>query len=108
MFASQGQIIFQRPGLLLKMLMPILVFFGVNFGLSQIIGRLSNFSYENLACLTCTTLARNSPISLAIATATFPHRPLIALALIIGSLIELPVMVLVSQSLLFLRPQQHL
>lgn len=103
MFASQGQILTQRPDLLLKMLMPILVFFGVNFLLGLAIGRLSSFTYEELTCFNCTTLARNSPISLAIATSAFPDRPLIALALVIGPLIELPIMVLVSQLLLFLR-----
>ncbi|MBF2013937.1 MAG: arsenic resistance protein [Rivularia sp. T60_A2020_040] len=103
MFASQGQILMQRPDLLLKMLMPILIFFGVNFCLGQLIGHLAKFSYEEVACFNCTTLARNSPIALAIATSTFRERPLIALALVIGPLIELPVMVLVSQSLLRLR-----
>jgi ACR3 family arsenite efflux pump ArsB len=107
MFASQGQILMQRPDLLLKMLLPVLVFFGINFWLGQIIGHLSNFSYEESACFSCTTLARNSPISLAIATSAFPERPLIGLALVIGSLIELPVMVLVSQLLLVLRRKKQ-
>lgn len=102
MFASQGQILTQRPDLLLKMLLPVLVFFGVNFSLGLAIGRLNHFTYEDLACFNCTTLARNSPISLAIATAAFPDRPLIALALVIGPLIELPTLVLVSQLLLLL------
>ncbi len=105
MFASQGQILIQRPDLLLKMLIPVLIFFGVNFWLGQLIGHLAKFSYEEIACFNCTTLARNSPIALAIATSTFRERPLIALALVIGPLIELPVMVLVSQSLLRLRHQ---
>jgi ACR3 family arsenite efflux pump ArsB len=47
-----------------------------------------------------TTLARNSPIALAIAVATFPDKPLISLALIIGPLIELPVLFLASRILL--------
>lgn len=105
MFASQGQILIQRPDLILKMLIPVLLFFGVNFCLGQLIGNLAKVSYEEVACLNCTTLARNSPIALAIATSTFGERPLIALALVIGPLIELPVMVLVSQSLLRLRHQ---
>lgn len=103
MFASQGQILVQRPELLLKMLIPVLVFFGVNFWLGQAIGSWARLSYEEMACLNCTTLARNSPISLAIATSAFPDRPLISLALVIGPLIELPVMVLISQVLLVLR-----
>jgi len=107
MFASQGKILIERPELLLKMLLPVLIFFGINFWLGQLIGRLAHFSYEEVACFNCTTLARNSPISLAIATSAFPERPLIALALVIGPLIELPVLVVVSQVLLLLRPRRR-
>ena len=46
-----------------------------------------------------TTLARNSPVALAIAVTAFPDEPLIALALVIGPLIELPVLACVSQVL---------
>lgn len=106
MFASQGEILIEQPELLLKMLLPVLIFFGINFWLGQLIGRLAHFSYEEVVCFNCTTLARNSPISLAIATSAFPERPLIALALVIGPLIELPVLVVVSQVLLLLRPRR--
>ncbi|MBK5223319.1 MAG: hypothetical protein JJE52_10680 [Acidimicrobiia bacterium] len=37
-------------------------------------------------------MARNSPIALAIATAAFPDQPLIAVALVVGPLVELPVL----------------
>ncbi len=102
-FASQGQTLIQRPDVLLKMLPPILIFYVVTFFLTQVIARVGNFSYEDFACFSCTTLARNSPLALAIATSVFPDRPLITLVLAIEPLIELPVMVLVSQLLLFLR-----
>ena len=102
-FASQGQTLIQRPDVLLKMLPPILIFYGITFLLAQAIARLGNFSYEDFACFSCTTLARNSPLALAIATSVFPDRPLITLVLAIEPLIELPIMVLVSQLLLFLR-----
>ena len=102
-FASQGQTLIQRPDVLLKMLPPILIFYGITFFLTQVISRFGNFSYEDFACFSCTTLARNSPLALAIATSVFPDRPLITLVLAIEPLIELPIMVLVSQLLLFLR-----
>ncbi|MBG1241360.1 arsenic resistance protein [Nostoc sp. NZL] len=106
-FASQGQTLIQRPDVLLKMLLPIFIFYGITFLLTQAIARLGNFSYEDFACFSCTTLARNSPLSLAIATSVFPDRPLITLVLAIEPLIELPVMVLVSQLLLFLRRKRR-
>ena len=51
------------------------------------------FNYENYASLTMTTLARNSPLALAIAVNSFPWRELILIGLVIGPLIEVPVMI---------------
>jgi len=50
-----------------------------------------------------TTLARNSPIALAIAMTAFPGEPLIALTLIIGPLLELPILAIITQILLMLK-----
>ncbi|OKH11203.1 arsenic resistance protein [Fischerella major NIES-592] len=102
-FASQGKVVIQHPELIFQLFIPVVLFFVVNFVLGQLIGRYLKFSYQEVACLSCTTLARNSPLSLAIAASAFPHRPLIALVLVIGPLIELPVMVLISQLLLLIR-----
>ena len=52
--------------------------------------------YEDTVALNMTTLARNSPLSLAIAVVTFPEQPLISLAPVIGPLIELPVLSVIS------------
>jgi len=103
MFASQGNTLLQRPEVLLILLVPVVLFFVINFMLGQWAGRLLKFSYDQVACLNCTTLARNSPIALAIAVTAFPDRPLIALALVIGPLIELPILAAVSQLLLLIR-----
>ncbi|EEG78755.1 arsenic resistance protein [Dethiobacter alkaliphilus] len=106
MFASQGEILLQNPAIVLRLLPPIILFFAINFLLGQGIGRLFKFSYENVACFNFTTLARNSPLALAIAVSAFPDRPLIALVLIIGPLIELPVLTVIAQVLLFLRKKE--
>lgn len=103
MFASQGEYLIQNPYVLLQLLIPVLIFFIIVFITGQIVGRFIGFSYQDTASLNLTTLARNSPIALAIALTAFPNQPLIALALVIGPLIELPVLGLVSQVLLFLR-----
>ncbi|MEN9260126.1 MAG: hypothetical protein Q6L60_04120 [Thermostichus sp. HHBFW_bins_43] len=102
-FASEGSLLIQNPALFLRLLPPILLFFALNFWVARQVGRGLDLTYEAFACLTCTTLARNSPLSLAIAASAFPERPLIVLALVIGPLIELPVLTLVSQVLLHSR-----
>lgn len=103
MFATQGEYLLDNPEMLYLMFIPVMAFFLINYFFSQMIGDLLKFSYQDKVSLSMTTLARNSPISLAIAVTAFPDQPLIALALVIGPLIELPILVLVSQTLLFQR-----
>ena len=62
-----------------------------------------HLSYKDTVSLSLTTLARNSPVALAIAVTAFPDEPLIALALVIAPLIELPVLACVSQVLLLIK-----
>lgn len=102
-FTAQGATLLQRPDLLVQLLFPIGLFFVINFVLVQQLGRMLRLPYPEVACLTCTTLARNSPVALAVAASAFRDRPLIALTLVIGPLLELPILALVSQVLLRLR-----
>ncbi|MEX1027412.1 MAG: arsenic resistance protein [Candidatus Paceibacterota bacterium] len=99
MFASQGSALLDRLDLFLRLLPPLLVFFGVNLVLGLVIARFVLFDRGDCVALCFATLARNSPVSLAIAVVAFPDRPLIALALVIGPLIELPVLAIISQLL---------
>ncbi|MGL5312004.1 MAG: arsenic resistance protein, partial [Peptostreptococcaceae bacterium] len=84
MFASQGKILLKNPQILLYLLIPVSLFFIINLIVGQVVGRKMNLCYEDCVSLNFTTLARNSPIALAIAVSAFPNQPLISLALIIG------------------------
>ena len=96
MFASEGRSLIENPMLLVRMFVPLLIFFVVLFFVAHLAGRVMKFSRRDIVSLNFTTLARNSPLSLAIAMATFPDRSLISLALVIGPLIELPVLSVIS------------
>lgn len=96
MFASEGKNLLDNPLLLAQMFIPLLIFFAVLFFVAQIVGRLQKFPKKDTVALNMTTLARNSPLSLAIAVVTFPEQPLVSLALVIGPLIELPVLSVIS------------
>lgn len=96
MFASEGKNLLDNPLLLAQMFIPLLIFFAVLFFVAQLVGRLQKFPKKDIVALNMTTLARNSPLSLAIAVVTFPEQPLISLALVIGPLIELPVLSVIS------------
>ena len=103
MFASQGDSLINNLEIVVILLIPLFLFFVVNFFIGRLVSSLLKFNYEDSASLNLTTLARNSPISLAIAITAFPNEPLVALALVIGPLIELPILTLVSQILLKIR-----
>ncbi|MFB1083392.1 arsenic resistance protein [Jeotgalibacillus sp. JSM ZJ347] len=100
MFAAQGNMLLENTGIFLQILPPLIIFFAVNFFISRRTGKLCRLSAGDRVSLTMTTLARNSPLALAIAAAAFPNEPLIALILVIGPLIELPVLALVSRVML--------
>jgi ACR3 family arsenite transporter len=100
MFASEGKNLIDNPDIIYKLLIPVLLFFALTFFLGQAVSRLLRFNYQDKVSLILTIMARNSPISLAIAVSAFSHEPLIALSLVIGPLIELPILVLTSQLLL--------
>lgn len=103
MFASQGNYLLNNLEIIYILIIPILLYFVINFIVAQTVGKAMKFSYEDTVSLSLTIIARNSPVALAIAVAAFPDQPLIALALVIGPLIELPILAIVSQILLSLR-----
>ncbi|WP_404329009.1 arsenic resistance protein [Mesobacillus maritimus] len=100
MFASQGQLLLGNLDLMRQITIPILLFFSVNFFVGQKVGKWMNFPKPDRVSLSLTTLARNSPIALAIAMTAFPEQPLIALTLVIGPLLELPVLATITQVLI--------
>lgn len=100
MFVSEGKVLLQHIDALWLILIPVVLFFLINFWLITGISRTAGLSYPDYASLCCTTIARNSPVALTIAIAAFPGQPLIALALIIGPLVELPLLWITSRALL--------
>jgi len=105
MFSSQGQILIENLDLLWKITIPILLFFIINFIIGGKIGDFMKFNYADKASFSLTTLARNSPIALAIAMTAFPEEPLIALTLVVGPLLELPILAIITQILLLIKKQ---
>jgi ACR3 family arsenite efflux pump ArsB len=96
MFASQGSLLLENLIIFIKLLIPLLLFFVINFFLSFFIGKILKLPFQNIIPLIFTTSARNSPISLAIAIITFPLQPIISLVLVMGPLIELPILAINS------------
>ena len=102
-FAGQTKIILNNIRPLSLVFIPIIIFFILSFIIAQLISIKFCLPYNECALLTCTTTARNSPTSLAIAFGLFPNQPLIQVAVIIGVLIELPLLIMVVRLLEIIR-----
>lgn len=105
MFASQGAVLFDNPSVVLKMMLPGVAFFVLAFLTAVAAARAFQFSYPELALLAFTITARNSEASLAVAVTAFAS-PLVALTVVIGLGIELPVLILPLRIALWMR-QRH-
>jgi ACR3 family arsenite efflux pump ArsB len=92
MFSSQGALLLGNTVMFVKLLPPLLLFFAVIFCLSLFAGTLLKMPFKNIIPLIFSTSARNSPVSLAIASITFPLQPVISLVLVMGPLVELPIL----------------
>ena len=104
MFASQGAVLFDNPAIVWRMIAPGAVFFALAFALALLFGRLARLTYPEVALLTFTTTARNSEVSLALAVTAFAS-PLVALTVVMGPAVELPVLVLILRALAWVRAQ---
>ncbi len=102
MFASQGIILIENIGLVIRLLVPVALFFLINFSVGYSVSKIARLSYREGTSLIVTILARNAPLALTVAVAVFPGRPLIPLVLAVESLIELPLLFVVAQLLLFM------
>jgi arsenite transporter len=99
MFGSQTPIILENLLPLSVVLIPVAIFIVASYLVARAVGLWAKLSYEEYALLSCTTIARNSPLALAISYGLFPGEPLIQVAIIIGVLIELPALVLLVKVL---------
>ncbi|MGB9591852.1 MAG: arsenic resistance protein [Candidatus Kryptoniota bacterium] len=103
MFASQTALNFSDLGRVASIIGVIALFFIVLFILALVLGHLSHLTYEENTTLAFTTTARNSEAVIGVAVSAFPGHPLVYLAIILGPIVELPMLLLISRVLLMLK-----
>ncbi len=103
MFASQTALGLQDAGRIGLIIGVIALFFGTLFLIALAIGRVAGLSYEENTTLAFTTTARNSEAVIGVAVSAFPNHPLVYFAIILGPVVELPVLLFISRLLLTLR-----
>jgi ACR3 family arsenite transporter len=103
MFALKGDLILERPAIVLEMAIPMTIFFTAMFFTVFAVGWRLGFPYRDAVAVAFNSTGRDFEIAIAIAITAFS--PTVALATVVGPLIEVPVMLFFVWAAMRLAPR---
>lgn len=103
MFSMKSDMILQLPLNVVRIALPLVLYFGIMFFSAAAISRKAGASYEQMASISLTATGNNFELAIAISAASFGLSSGEAFAAVIGPLIEVPVLVLLVRASLYMR-----